>query len=164
MELVISDPHFEVTRAPDPVPLKPMPPLSKLPKRAGFIQRVAAVLVDVLILVAGMLLLVFAWVMAGGQLTPLYHALFLAYWVLVPALYHAVLWSRTGATLGKRLLGIKVVDAETREPVRFRRALLRYVLYYPSTAVLCLGHLWALVDENHQTWHDLLTQTDVRRG
>lgn len=160
MELVISDPHFEVTRAPDPVPLKPMPPL---PKRAGFVQRVAAVLIDLHVLVAGMLILVFAWVVAGGQLTPMYHALFLAYWVLVPTLYHAVLWSRTGATLGNRFLGIKVVDAETREPVRFGRALARYALYYPSTAVLCLGHLWALMDEQHRTWHDLLTDTEVHR-
>ncbi len=60
----------------------------------------------------------------------------------------------TGQTLGKRALGIRVIDFATGGPLGYGRALLRAVVEIFSGWVLYLGYLWMLWDREKQTWHD----------
>jgi uncharacterized RDD family membrane protein YckC len=68
-----------------------------------------------------------------------------------------------GATPGKRMVGIRVADADTREPIGFRRAAVRRIVYLLGGALLYLGWLWLLVDPQRQTWHDHAARSLVIR-
>ena len=83
-------------------------------------------------------------------------------WALVASsLYFGLMWSRTGQTLGKKWLGIKVVTADGYPPT-FWRALGRAVLgYWLSGVAFSLGFLWMLWDDYQQCWHDKLFGTYV---
>ena len=76
-------------------------------------------------------------------------------------LYFGLMWSRTGQTVGKKLMGLQVVTADGSLP-GFWRAVGRAVIGYGlSSAVFNLGFLWMLWDELQQTWHDKLFGTYV---
>ena len=76
-------------------------------------------------------------------------------------LYFGRMWSRTGQTVGKKLMGLQVVTADGSLP-GFWRAVGRAVIGYGlSSAVFNLGFLWMLWDELQQTWHDKLFGTYV---
>lgn len=60
----------------------------------------------------------------------------------------------TGQSLGKRVLGIRVIDASTGGPIGFGRGAIRYVVAIVSAIPCALGYLWMLWDREKQTWHD----------
>ncbi len=72
-------------------------------------------------------------------------------------------WVQQQATPGKRVLGMKIVDATSLGPPAFRQYVLRYIGYAVSALPLCLGFLWALFDARNQGWHDKLAGTLVLR-
>jgi len=67
----------------------------------------------------------------------------------------------TGQTIGKKVLNIRVVDAETGGAIGAGRALLRYVGRIASAIPCLLGYFWMLWDGNKQTWHDKIATTVV---
>jgi uncharacterized RDD family membrane protein YckC len=70
-------------------------------------------------------------------------------------IYQASLLSKRGQTIGKRAVGVRVVDADTGAYLSFGRALGRQVFaFFISGNVCLLGYLWALWDPRKQTWHD----------
>lgn len=70
------------------------------------------------------------------------------------------LTQRDGQTPGKRMLGLRVVRVNG-EPLDFSTVLIRYVGYYINSAIFMIGWLWALFNDKHQGWHDLLSGTYV---
>ncbi len=81
--------------------------------------------------------------------------------VLAGIFYYAMMWSRSGQTLGKKWLGIKVVTAEWTPP-SFWRALGRATFgYWISAFVFSVGFFWMLWDDYQQCWHDKLFGTYV---
>lgn len=73
-----------------------------------------------------------------------------------------LLLMRRGLTPGKWLLGERVVDKITGEPVGFWRMLLRSVMKNTvSSFFLGLGFLWAIWDRDAQAWHDKIAGTVV---
>ena len=81
--------------------------------------------------------------------------------VLAGVLYYAIMWSRTGQTLGKKWLGIKVVTAEWIPPSFWRAAGRAVIGYWLSSMVFSIGFLWMLWDDYQQCWHDKLFSTYV---
>lgn len=81
--------------------------------------------------------------------------------VIASVLYFAIMWSRTGQTLGKKWLGIKVVTAEWIPPSFWRAAGRAIIGYGLSDLVFGLGFLWMLWDDYQQCWHDKLFSTYV---
>jgi uncharacterized RDD family membrane protein YckC len=76
--------------------------------------------------------------------------------------YYAYLEGTSGQTLGKRLLGIQVVGADSLQPgVGLGRGIGRYFGRILSAIVCLLGYLWMLWDNDKQTWHDKLAGTKV---
>ena len=67
----------------------------------------------------------------------------------------------SGQTIGKKALGIRVIDANTGGPIGFGRALVRYFGRIISTIPLLLGYFWMLWDGERQTWHDKLATAYV---
>ena len=70
-----------------------------------------------------------------------------------------------GQTVGKRLLGIRCVDADTGEAIGFTRGLVRQgVVAVLSVAFLfpaLLDGLWPLWDQKRQAWHDKAVRSVV---
>jgi uncharacterized RDD family membrane protein YckC len=78
-------------------------------------------------------------------------------------LYTVGLWWATGATLGKAVMGLKVIAANGYESIDGATAVLRYVGYLVSALPLYLGFIWIAVDPGRQGWHDKIARTRVVR-
>ncbi len=120
--------------------------------RAGFWQRFAAYLLDFIVLaIVNAILLVVVGRPAG---TVLGIIVGIAYWVYFEG-------SPAGQTLGKKALGIRVIDFSTGGPIGYGRAFVRYIGRILSTIPLLLGFLWMLWDKEKQTWEDKLATAVV---
>jgi uncharacterized RDD family membrane protein YckC len=77
------------------------------------------------------------------------------------AAYFIVMHGLGGQTIGKMLLGLRVVDVE-RDPPSFRQAALRW-LAAVGFAPIGLGFLWVLWQSEKRAWHDFVARTWVVR-
>jgi uncharacterized RDD family membrane protein YckC len=68
---------------------------------------------------------------------------------------------RTGYSIGKGALGIKLVGDSSREPIGPGMAFLRYVCHVVDALPLYLGYLWPLWDAKRQTFSDKIMRTVV---
>lgn len=65
-------------------------------------------------------------------------------------------------TIGKAILGLRVVDARTGRPIGFAKMLLREIIVKKaSSSVLWLGYIWILIDKYNRGWHDKILDTYV---
>ena len=74
--------------------------------------------------------------------------------------YFIFFWMTSGQTLGKALMGVRVISVSGR-PLTFFQALFRFLLYPVSAMFFFLGFLWVLADNQRQGWHDNLARTYV---
>lgn len=70
-------------------------------------------------------------------------------------------WLRWGATPGKMLMRIKIVDAKTEGPLSFFQVVMRASCYLISAMFFMLGFFWIGIDKRRQAWHDKLADTVV---
>jgi uncharacterized RDD family membrane protein YckC len=68
---------------------------------------------------------------------------------------------RSGQSLGKSVLGTRLVSAGSGEPVGFGRAFGRQVAHLVDAIPLGVGFLWPLWDEQRQTFADKMCSTLV---
>ena len=113
--------------------------------RAGFWRRFAALFIDGLILAIPNAVLILLLDDQVAQLLNLLVAIgYFSYFEGGPA----------GQTLGKRALGIRVIDLRAGGTIGHGRAVVRYLGRIISTIPLLLGYFWMLWDGERQTWHD----------
>ena len=67
----------------------------------------------------------------------------------------------TGQTIGKRIMGIRVVRFATGGPLGYGLGIGRYFSRILSSIVCFLGYFWALWDREKQCWHDKICSTVV---
>jgi uncharacterized RDD family membrane protein YckC len=157
------DPH-PVTRlqpTSDPYGLPPRPPNPY----ASWFKRVGAYLIDaLLVLVAYFPALIGTIILSsdsnhglGTFLTVIGVILSLAVFVWNTCLRAG----RTGYSIGKGVLGIKLVAERSGEPVGAGLAFWRYLLHIVDALPLYLGYLWPLWDEKRQTFSDKIVHTVV---
>lgn len=133
---------------------------------AGFISRLVAFSIDAVLIV--IILGLLTWVVA--QVEVLFDTfvstrvdLVQVYVFAIPFIigfYYVGLWALTGATIGKWLLGLRVVRADGYPPTIGRSAI-RFIGYGLSAIVFFLGYIWVLFDEDRRAWHDDLAGTWV---
>lgn len=75
--------------------------------------------------------------------------------------YFVFFWSARGETPGDRMLGIRVVDAATGEPINARRALVRVGGVVLAAIPLCAGFLLILIDSRRRGLQDRIARTVV---
>lgn len=80
--------------------------------------------------------------------------------ILFSVAYYVTAWAKSGQTIGKSVLGIKVVGADGKPPSG-GKALLRYFGYLVSGLVFALGFVWVVFDRKRQGWHDKIAGTYV---
>jgi uncharacterized RDD family membrane protein YckC len=131
---------------------------------AGFFRRFIAFIIDALVLRMILIVLLGYWsdvdvdMFSFGNLfnrnTIIVEIIIMIYFVLCES-------SSWQATLGKKLLGIKVVTEGYGRPT-VRTAAIRYVAKYLSDIFL-LGFIWVIFDDKKQGWHDKIAATYVIR-
>lgn len=89
-------------------------------------------------------------------------AIFILISTVIQSFYYGYfLTQQNGQTLGKRLMGIRVIKQDGSK-LTIRDALLRNVLGYQiSNIIPGLGFLWMLFDKKSRTWHDMMAKTIV---
>jgi len=75
--------------------------------------------------------------------------------------YFTLFHGMAGRTLGKWLLGLRVVGPNG-SPITYRQALKRWIGYFLS-GFLGLGFLWILISRERRGWHDYFAGTWVIR-
>jgi Predicted membrane protein/domain len=100
-----------------------------------------------------------------GATGAVFGALFAIFGLLALAhiLYHVVLWSWRGGTLGQLALGIQVRRESDGRRIGVGTAVLRYVGYVISIWAVYIGLIWAAFDRRKQGWHDKIAGTLVIR-
>ena len=81
--------------------------------------------------------------------------------VIALAYYAYFEGSASGQTIGKKLVGIRVIDFNGGGSIGYGRAAVRYVASILSAIPLFLGYFWMLWDGEKQTWHDKLSTSVV---
>lgn len=131
---------------------------------AGFWRRYAALMLDgALVLVAYSILMRLALGFYGVDAAELSAETRQFIETLAQAafgfLYHWLMLHGLGATLGKRALGIRVVDRDTLGPLSLGQAALRTFGTYLSLLLLTIGYLMAAIDPQKRALHDRLART-----
>lgn len=83
-------------------------------------------------------------------------------WVL-PTVAVLTFWRNKQATLGKMVIGARIVDARTGEAPSTGQDIVRYGGYLVSLLPLGLGYWWIAIDRRKQGFHDKLAGTVVIR-
>jgi uncharacterized RDD family membrane protein YckC len=138
---------------------------------AGFFRRTGAFLIDtVVILALGSVMFFLSYI--GYKVGLSAHAravtweraaplIFLLTWgsIGLATTYFVVFHGLAGKTIGKWLLGLRVIGDDQRS-ITYRRALLRWlglVIFAP----LVIGLLWVLWSREKRAWHDFMAHTWV---
>jgi uncharacterized RDD family membrane protein YckC len=93
-------------------------------------------------------------------------AVFLVIFLLAVAvwIYFLYLVGTKGQTPGKKIMGVKIVDAQSGQPIGMGRAFLRYLVQAVSN-IACYAGLWsAFLDSSsgrYQGWHDKAVNSQV---
>ena len=139
-------------------PIANAPPQMRL---AGIGRRMLSMLYESLVVLALALLAGLAFYSAASGRPPneLRHV-FQLYLFLVLGIYFVVCWTRGGRTLSMQTWKLCLV-CRSGLPLGSGRALLRYLLAWPSLALFGCGLLWALFDRDRQFLHDRLAGTRI---
>ena len=136
----------------------------------GFGRRLAAALIDGLIILIGSNLLAMAVGLIGVYLN-MYSdrepipvaALVIICGLILSLLYFVIPWSSSGQTIAKSVLGIKVVGSDGKT-LSLGRAFLRYIGYIISAIPFSFGFLWIVFDKKGQGWHDKIASSYAAEG
>ncbi|MGN1168305.1 MAG: RDD family protein [Lachnospiraceae bacterium] len=137
---------------------------------AGFWVRLAAYLIDSMIVFVGLLIvrLILLGVMSaakdtalGGNLLFQYNLKDIVLYVM-EALYFILFTYYTGTTIGKRLMNLKVVRADGEEKLSLLNVIYRETVGRFLCGVICgIGYILAGIDGEKRGLHDILADTRV---
>jgi uncharacterized RDD family membrane protein YckC len=145
-------------------PFQPAPPTYSTPggptgPRAGFWRRLGALFIDGLVVgVVGGVLAGVGAALDSSALIAIGYLVWLAGFAAYEIYFHG---RPSGQTVGKRALGIRVVDFATGGPIGYGRSTIRWVGRLISGLFCYLGFLWMLWDKEKQTWHDKMANDVV---
>lgn len=122
-------------------------------KKASFLERFIALIIDGLILLIIFLLL---YITLQRQIVGLN---ILA--ALISAIYSLFFIWKKGATPGKMAMKIKVISASFQRLTLWQAILREGIGKFLSELFFNLGYFWVLIDKNSQAWHDKIANTFV---
>jgi uncharacterized RDD family membrane protein YckC len=129
----------------------------------GFWLRVAASIIDSIIIMAVTMPVLFAIYgkeyLLGDSFIQGFADFLISY--IFPAIAVILFWMYKSATPGKMAVGAEIVDAKTFGKPSTGQLIGRYLGYYVSMLPLMLGIIWVAFDSRKQGWHDKLAGTVV---
>lgn len=166
-------------------------PYGGTPQFANWGQRVAAYLIDMLVMIPAYILLIPGYAMIisaasktsqgcleasdpnscyavneGHAASPLAYVLLLLGFVLIVAIQ---IWNRwikggKGQSIGKKALNISLVNQSTGQPIGAGMAFVRDIAHALDSLACYIGWLWPLWDSKRQTFADKVISTVVVQG
>ena len=138
---------------------------------ASWGRRLAALLVDVIVLVVAISVALVAAGMPADELRDRVEngetLLVIVLFLIPEAIYYTWMVGSRSQTVGKMALGIKIVDAESRAPIGYLRAFRRWLSTAAMRALFWIpaivDHLWPLRDPKNQALHDKFARSVVVR-
>ena len=144
------------------------PPVGLRP--AGLLRRLPATLVDMIVFCGACALFAYPvsqnidWQSATADPASIVESLtdpgliahaagILGLWIALWWCYFAVGWGLLGATIGKWIFGLRVVDHRGRVPIGLSRAFLRLAAYSVSSVTLGMGHLLIVLRPDRRALH-----------
>ncbi len=126
---------------------------------AGRLRQLAALLYDMLLVIALWLLATVPFMLIWGNTDRVWwlRLLFQTYLLAIAFGFLGWFWVNGGQTLGMRAWRLALV-AET-PPLNWRKAATRFLAALLSWACFGLGFLWIAFDREHRAWHDHLSGT-----
>lgn len=170
------------------VPGTPMPGeyglgYAEVPRYASWIKRVAATIIDSIVMFAAGIPFLIPYVQwmgrasqtattdpvtgqttfteapTGAELGVMAVGALFALGVSIWNLY--LRQGRTGQTVGKSALGITLISERTRQPIGAGMAFVRYLAHFIDQIPCYVGYLWPLWDAKRQTFADKILSTIV---
>lgn len=86
---------------------------------------------------------------------------FVLEYMAIKIVYQTVFVTMYGASLGKIVAKIRIIEIETLDNPRFFVSFNRAVFRIISEMIFYLGFLWGMFTPTRQTWHDLTAKTLV---
>jgi uncharacterized RDD family membrane protein YckC len=87
--------------------------------------------------------------------------MFVMEFLTIKIIYQAFFIMQYGASIGKLVMRIRVIEIATLQNPNVLSALNRAIFRVVSELVFYLGFLWALFDPTRQAWHDKTAKTLV---
>ena len=133
---------------------------------AGPVTRFIALVLDILIVTTGFTVIVAGATYLVELVSPIEVEPTRGLWYIVGFVVWALLYlwlsiAVFGKTLGKTVMGVRVVDSEGSLALHSRQSLIRAVSYPLSFVVLGLGLLGVLFGRERRAWHDHFAGTAV---
>jgi len=82
-------------------------------------------------------------------------------YMMMKVIYQAFFVMQYGATLGKLLMKIKIIEIKTLDNPNVLVSLNRAIFRVISEMMFYLGFLWGMLNPTRQAWHDLTAKTLV---
>lgn len=134
-----------------------IPQESKNLPSASLLRIFIAIIYDSLLLFSVLFFAVaLAYPVTGGQPSLGYQI----YLLVICFFYFAWPWLRSGQTLGMKAWRIQLQSTDGKA-LTWGQALLRFSMAIVSWLMLGIGFFWAIVDKQHRTWHDWMSQTRI---
>jgi uncharacterized RDD family membrane protein YckC len=141
-------------------------------RRAGFLLRLLAYSIDIMIIFMLSLLLMLIAILFIKTRTvntddpfTIMRFLYLPYLIsemVIEAFYFIFFHAVTGQTVGKRVCGLRVLGVDGGV-LGFRRSIIRFMGYLISRICLYLGFVWIALSSKKQGWHDKMAKSCVIR-
>lgn len=136
--------------------------------KAGFFPRLAAFLVDLIIIGIILLFIEFPVAIVEMSVPDLFifkpfifkFTVFDIFYYVIQLTYFTCFTAFAGTTIGKRLFNLVVVDEEGNK-ISFFKALFRESIGKYLSDILCLGYLMIFVDKENRALHDFICDTRV---
>ena len=126
---------------------------------ASKVERLIAHVLESIIISLVTMVLAFLFSVPITEVGNSYALIFLGF--LATAIVNVYFWTKS-TSMGKAVLGIKVVDKATGENLSVTKMMFRDVVgKYVSGAVFSLGYIWIIFEKNKQGWHDKMVSSVV---
>ncbi|WP_296753562.1 RDD family protein [Thiobacillus sp.] len=130
---------------------------------APFLVRIAAMIYESLLVVAVVFVASFIIIPVVGEMhAPWQRHLFQAYIAGILFAYFSAFWLRSGQTLAMKTWRIRLVS-RNGDRLRFKQAVLRFVLAFFGLLLAGSGFWWALIDRDGLFLHDRIAGTRLVR-
>jgi len=86
---------------------------------------------------------------------------FILEYMFMKIVYQTFFVMQYGATIGKLVMKIKVIEIKTLSNPSFSSSFNRAIFRVVSEMIFYLGFLWGMLDPARQTWHDKTAKTLV---
>jgi uncharacterized RDD family membrane protein YckC len=134
--------------------LPPTLPLDASLPRASFWLRTGAMAID------GGMIAIGSSLLGSGAWQPHHQDVGPGSWLILLAIYAAIMWKLKGTTVGGLICHLHVVRLDGR-PIDWPTAVVRALGCFVSLFAVGIGFIWVAFDPERQAWHDKLAGTTV---